>query len=466
MQNPPMKQTVRQLHQVGNSIREICRMLKLSRNTVRSILRQEPSPSLDDEPVALCKEGREETLVELIKPIITSCRGNLVRVHEILAEEYQQALAYSTLTYLVRKFQLKEEPPKRFGEYYFEPGVEMQHDTSPHHVIINGKSVKTQCASLIFGFSRMLYMQYYPCFTRFEAKVFLAEALAFMQGSCRRCIIDNTSVILASGAGKYAVVAPEFVYFNRTFGFEFIAHAVMDSNRKGKIERPFYYIETNFLVGRTFTDWTDLNKQARLWCENIANHKPKRALEMAPETAYVQEKPHLLTLPEVMPHIYNHEQRIGDTQGYINLETNRYSIPECHIGHTMDIYQYINKVDIYYKNRLVASHPRLTGVRNKRTCIKGHHVTLRREGRYKESCESAELLTGIHPILDAYVLKLKSTVRGRGFVAFAQLLNLKQLYPFKSFIAVIEQAHHFNLYDIKRVENMILKHIRNDIFNM
>ncbi len=466
MHNPPIKQTIQQLHKAGNSIREICRILKLARNTVRSILRKTPIPSDAAEQVSLCKDEHEKTLVELITPLLKPCRGNLVRVREILADEHQQDIAYSTLTYLVRKCQLREGPAKRFGEYCFEPGVEMQHDTSPHYVTINGKSIKIQCASLIVGFSRMLYMQYYPCFTRFEAKVFLSEALTFMEGSCRRCIIDNTSVILAAGAGKYAVPAPELLYFSRLFGFEFVAHAVLDCNRKGKIERPFYYIETNFLAGRTFTDWNDLNKQARLWCEQVANHKPKRALEMAPETAYIQEKPYMLVLPDIMPPIYKHEQRTADTEGYINFDTNRYSIPESHIGHSMDVYQYIDKIEVYYKSRLVASHPRLIGARRQRSCIKGHHLTLRRSARVQESSESARQLAGVNPLLDAYVLKLKSHVRGRGFSVFTQLLSLKQLYPLTSFLAAIEQAHHYGLYDMKRLETMILRHIRDDFFNL
>ena len=30
-------------------------------------------------------------------------------------------------------------PPKRSGEYHFAPGQEMQHDTSPHKVNLDGK---------------------------------------------------------------------------------------------------------------------------------------------------------------------------------------------------------------------------------------------------------------------------------------------------------------------------------------
>lgn len=55
-----------------------------------------------------------------------------------------------------------------------------------------------------------------------------------MGGSCKRCIIDNTSVILAFGSGVDVIFAPECVYFSRIFGFTFFAHAIGHSNRKGK----------------------------------------------------------------------------------------------------------------------------------------------------------------------------------------------------------------------------------------
>lgn len=306
MYNPVIKSTIEQLHQAGKSIREISRFLKLSRNTVRSILRQKANPELQLE---------EHNLVALIKTLMSSCKGNLVRVHELLVHEHQQNIAYSTLTHWVRKYELRENPKKRVGEYLFEPGEEMQHDISPHWLELDGKKVKGQCASLIFGFSRMLFIKYYPQFSRFETKSFLSDALVFMQSSCKRCIIDNTTVILEGGAGAHAVVAPERLFFSRVFGFQFIAHAVNHADRKGKIERPFYYAETNFLAGRVFKDWQDLNNQAEVWCHGV-NHKIKRHLGQNPITLYQQERPYCMDLPKVLPPVYKQLQRTVNSEIY------------------------------------------------------------------------------------------------------------------------------------------------------
>jgi hypothetical protein len=91
-----------------------------------------------------------------------------------------------------------------------------------HKVLLGGKPVTAQCAGLVLAYARRIFIRYYPCFTRFEAKVFLAEAFAFMDGVTDRVVIDNTSVIVACGSGPDAQIAPEMQAFSRTFGVCFV----------------------------------------------------------------------------------------------------------------------------------------------------------------------------------------------------------------------------------------------------
>ena len=224
---------------------------------------------------------------------------------------------------------------------------------------------------------------------------------------------------------------------------------------KGKIERPFAYVENNFLAGRTFTDWSDLNRQAKQWCIAV-NQKPKRILGMAPEAAYIQEKSALLPLPEVMPPIYKCLQRTVDTQGYINVDTNRYSVPEKYIGILLEVYQYIDRIEIHYQHRLVTKHPRIIEKRNQRSILKGHHINLYSQEKRLACSEAQQQLTGINSILDAYLIMLKSRVRGRGTTTFRELLRLKRSYPFEAFIKAVTLAKQYSLFDLKRLEKMII----------
>lgn len=144
-----------------------------------------------------------------LKSAFERAQGNVVRVGELLAAEYEMSVSYSTLTRWVRDAGLRL-PPVRAGEYTFAPGEEMQHDTSPHRVPLGEKTVTAQCAGLVLAYSRRLFIQYYPHYTRFEAKEFLLEAVRFMDGACPRCIIDNTRPMRgrSSNAATAAACAP------------------------------------------------------------------------------------------------------------------------------------------------------------------------------------------------------------------------------------------------------------------
>jgi hypothetical protein len=48
------------------------------------------------------------------------------------------------------------------GQYHFEPGVEMQLDTSPHAVEVGGRNGQAQTASAVLCYSRMLFFQINP----------------------------------------------------------------------------------------------------------------------------------------------------------------------------------------------------------------------------------------------------------------------------------------------------------------
>jgi transposase len=57
--------------------------------------------------------------------------------------------------------------------------------------------------------------------------------------------------------------------FGERLGFRFVAHAIGNANRSARVERPFWFIENNFLAGRAFSGWEDLNRQARQWCDRV-----------------------------------------------------------------------------------------------------------------------------------------------------------------------------------------------------
>jgi transposase len=446
------------LHEKGMKMRHISRTLGVSRNTVRKVLQgrhegyTKPATAFEDE-------------LPLIKETYLLCRGNVARVAEILADRGIR-IGYSTLTRLARDYGLREPRRARAGVYTFDPGIEMQHDTSPHKLLLGGKSVTAQCAGLALAYSRRLFIRYYPRFTRFEAKVFLADAFTFMDGVCERVVIDNTSVIVAHGSGPDAEIAPEMAAFGRIFGVRFIPHRIGHADRKARIERPFDYVERNFLAGRSFADWNDLNEQALAWCNEKANKKPKRRLGMSPDEAYVMEKPHLRALPPHVPPIYQTCHRVVDVEGYVHLDTNRYSVPEHLIGKKVEVQKHADRVIVVFGHAHVASHPRVIDKRDTRVTEPSHHKPLSRHHAHSGPCAEEKALTGESEILDRYVKELKGRSAGRGVVRLRRLLDLKRTYPRRAFLSALSRALHYGMYDLARLEQMILDDVAGDLFHL
>ncbi len=76
------------------------------------------------------------------------------------------------------------------------------------------------------------------------------------------------------------------------------------------------------------------------------------------------------------------------------------------------------------------------------------------------------LLTGKNEILDLYIVHLKEISRGRGVLNLRRLLNLQRSYPEEPFIAGIKMAQQYGLYDLSRVEKIILNNVAGDFFEL
>ncbi len=131
------------LQQQGHSIRGIARAMKLSRGAVRQVLR-----SATEIVPRLVRPEKATPYREQILELYARCKGNLVRVHEELVVAGAQ-LSYQALTAFCRRQGIGQQRKQPVGEYHFEPGQEMQHDTSPHRVEIGGQLRLVQTASLV-----------------------------------------------------------------------------------------------------------------------------------------------------------------------------------------------------------------------------------------------------------------------------------------------------------------------------
>ena len=152
-----------ELHRKEVGKREIARTLGISRAAVKKVIRLG-----SDHLSRMTRSEKAEPYRREILELYASCRGNLVRVHEELAPLGAE-LSYQALTAFCRRHGIGQQPKVPAGQYHFEPGQEMQHDTSPHRVMLGGRERHVQTASAVLCYSRMLFFQCYPTFQRFDS---------------------------------------------------------------------------------------------------------------------------------------------------------------------------------------------------------------------------------------------------------------------------------------------------------
>lgn len=405
-------------------------------------------------------EPHRDEIVELYEQM----KGNLVRVHEELAR-LGATLSYQALTAFCRRQGIGQETKVAAGEYYFLPGEEMQHDTSPHTLSLAGKLSRAQTASLALCYSRVFFFQFYPRFRRFECKMFLTDAIAYMGGAAGRCMIDNTHVVVLKGTGREMVPVPEMEAFSDRYGFVFKAHEKGDANRSARVERPFHYIENNFLVGRSFRDWDDANAQAREWCDKV-NASFKRHLKSSPRELYATELAHLKPLPLWAPPVYLLHQRMVDLEGYVSAHANRYSVPETYIGRMMEVRETKNAIEVYDGPRLVATHERILDRSGQRITLREHRRPRGQGHKRTEPVFEEMALIARAPELSAYAAELKKRSAGRGTLALRRLLRMVNDYPREPLVSAIATAMRYGLYDLERLERLVLRHIAREYFDL
>jgi transposase len=457
MLSQAQRTAILELKAKGVSTREIAAVLQLSRQSVRKVLRSNSGGVPE-----ITRPEKAEPYRQQILDLLASCKGNLVRVHEELTAT-GAVLSYPALTAFCRRQGIGQTPAVPAGRYDFTAGEEMQHDTSPHEVEVGGRKFKAQTASAVLCYSRLLFFQIQPTFQRFDCKVFLTEALRYMGGACRRVMIDNTHVVVLRGTGREMIPVPEMEAFAERFGFRFVAHERGDANRSARVERPFSFIENNFLAGRKFTNWDDLNRQARQWCDKV-NSTYKKHIRAVPRELYAVERAHLQPLPAWIPEVYRLHQRMVDVEGYVSVHSIRYSVPVTWIGRRVEVRETRDTIVIELDAQRIVRHERIVGQAPQRITLAEHKLPRGEGVKRNDPHPEEQALLEAAPEIVSYVEAVRQ--KGRKVVALAlrQLLRLLREYPREPFLAAVRDASRYGLYDLDRLEQMILRRVTRDYF--
>ena len=211
------------------------------------------------------------------------------------------------------------------------------------------------------------------------------------------------------------------------------------------------------------TSWEDLNSQARQWCDKV-NSTYKKHIRAVPRELFALERLHLKPLPAWIPEVYQLQQRLVDIEGYIAVRTNRYSVPLEWIGRRVEVRETRDKVEIQLDARHMVTHRRVADAEHQRVILAEHRPPRgQRASRPDPHPEEKTIVTAVPELAD-YVTGLKQRSRKVVTLVLRQLLRLVREYPREPLLGAVREAARYGLYDLDRLERMILRRVAREYF--
>ena len=353
----------------GKSIKEIVRELKVSRNTVRKVLRSgatsfaymrvvQPRPKLGSWHADLDRmlSGNEA------KPARE--RLTLIRIFEEL-----RGLGYEGNYDAVRRYakRWRAERGAATAEAYvplsFAPGEAYQFDWSHEVVLINGTTVTVKVAHVRLCHSRMLFVRAYPRET--QEMVFDAHnrAFAFFKGTCTRGIYDNMKTAVETVfIGKDRQYNRRFLRMGGHYLVEPTACTPPSGWEKGQVENQVGVVRERFFTPRLrVASYEELN--AWLLDRCVAYAKAHKHPELSDRTiwqAFEAERTQLVPIGGRFDG-FNAIQASVSKTCLVRFDNNKYSVSSRAVGRPVEIQAYAERIVIRQDGAIVGDHERRFG---------------------------------------------------------------------------------------------------------
>lgn len=350
-------------------IKQICRELRVSRNTVRKVIRSGATEFTYDRTtqprprIGPWRSDLDEMLAENARRPKRE-RLTLIRIYEELRNR-----GYGGGYDAVRRYAAnwskaaREASAAAYVPLSFDPGEAYQFDWSHEVVLIDGVTTTVKVAHVRLCHSRMPYVWAYPRET--QEMVFDAHdrAFAFFGGACARGIYDNMKTAVDTiFVGKDRAYNRRFEQMCGHYLVDPVACTPASGWEKGQVENQVGVIRRRFFVPRPkFKSYAELNAWLEDRCLAYAQantHPDKR--DKTIREVFDEERPSLV--PYVGPFDGFHAVPASVSKTcLVRFDKNRYSVDARAVGRPVEVRAYADRLECWQDGWIVGSHTRVFG---------------------------------------------------------------------------------------------------------
>jgi transposase len=347
---------IRRLHRAeGLPVRQVARVLGISRNTVRAALASDGPPRYVRRPAGSAVDEFEPRIRELLKayPAMPAT---------VIAERVGWSRSIRTLSGRVAELRPAYLPPDPASRTVYAAGEIGQCDFwfPPAGVPVGSgqcrDAKRLPVLTMVCGYSRWASAVLVP--SRHAGDLFAGWwQLIGGLGAVPRVLVWDGEGAVGRWRGGRSELTAECQAFRGTLAAKVIICRPRDPEAKGLVERFHDYLERAFLPGRVFASPADFNAQLGEWVA-LANGRHKRHLECAPSDRIASDRAAMIPLPPVAPVTgWRHASRLPRDH-YVRLDSNDYSVHPAVIGRRVEVAADLARVRAFCDGRLVADHER------------------------------------------------------------------------------------------------------------
>ena len=441
----------------GQSARRIARDLHLSRKTVAKVLakhQEQRAQGTTGLPAPRKSRGSQVDAYEATLRDYLSRYPDMSTVR-LLEELRRQGYAggYTVLRQRVKQLrqQCQRSPVERFET---GPGAQAQMDWAAYTLDFNQEGRrKVNLFSYVLGYSRRQYIHFTASQDMATTIREHVRAFGHLQGVAATCLYDNMKVVVARHEDDEPVYNTRFLAFATHYGFRPVACRPRRPQTKGKVERPFYFVETNLLSGREFRSLEHLNEVTAWWLAEVADVRIHRQTRRRPIDMHAEEIPHLIPLPERSYEVAEVVYRTVDAEGFISYGQNRYSVPWHYIGQVLSV-RITDEELIVYDPRLevLARHRRFPPTERHRQSRQDGHLPPRDVALRREALR--QRFADMGPLAVRFMEGLLASQR-YGWDQAQKVLALLGTYRRDDLLAALERAVRYGAFSANSVERIL-----------